>query len=42
MQENSRFYVKEDITDDYVDTYLREYASGDDCTIDDLIESDKE
>lgn len=41
-QENSRFYVKEDITDDYVDTYLREYASGDDCTIDDLIESDKE
>jgi len=40
-QINGRFYVKNDVTDDYVDTYLREYADKDKCTIDELIENDE-
>lgn len=41
-QENGMYYIEDDVTDDYVDTYLREHAYKGKCMIDELIESDKE
>ena len=40
-QVDEMFYIADDKTDDYVDTYLREYGDKENCTIDDLIEDDK-
>ena len=40
-QVNGNFYIKNDVTDDYVDAYLRNCSVEDNCTIDDLIQEDK-
>lgn len=41
-QKNDKFYIINDVTDDYVDAYLHEYAQKDNVNIDEIISIDRQ